>query len=180
MNLTATYTFSTPAFLGGADNQAETLRPPSIKGALRFWWRALAWGRLLAVANKDAAKALLSLHGEEGRLFGSAAGEDGGGQGVFLLRVKQDDSTMVQSAQLVCDIAFDPWLTYLAGPGLAGVSKAGNLYLKRGAITGRFELECVFRRPREREDTDADRHEIAKALWLLGTLGGLGSRARRG
>jgi CRISPR-associated protein Cmr1 len=31
----------TPLFLGGADPQKAELRAPSIKGALRFWWRAL-------------------------------------------------------------------------------------------------------------------------------------------
>ena len=178
MNLNATYKFSTPAFLGGADTQAESLRPPSIKGALRFWWRAQAWGPMLAAANKDAAKALAALHVEEGRLFGSAAGDTGGGQGVFLLRVKkQSCSTVVDSVQLAKDIEFDPWLAYLAGPGLAD---AANLRLKRDAIQGKFELECVFRRPRAREDAAADLHEVAKTLWLLGILGGLGSRSRRG
>ncbi len=31
----------TPMFLSGADGQTPELRPPSIKGALRFWWRAM-------------------------------------------------------------------------------------------------------------------------------------------
>jgi CRISPR-associated protein Cmr1 len=31
----------TPMFLGGADGRTPELRPPSIKGAMRFWWRAM-------------------------------------------------------------------------------------------------------------------------------------------
>lgn len=31
----------TPMFLAGADSRTPELRPPSIKGAMRFWWRAL-------------------------------------------------------------------------------------------------------------------------------------------
>lgn len=31
----------TPMFLSGADGKTPELRPPSIKGALRFWWRAI-------------------------------------------------------------------------------------------------------------------------------------------
>ncbi|MFW6271863.1 MAG: type III-B CRISPR module RAMP protein Cmr1 [Desulfosalsimonas sp.] len=31
----------TPLFLGGADPKKAELRAPSVKGALRFWWRAL-------------------------------------------------------------------------------------------------------------------------------------------
>src|SRR5436305_15097665 len=35
----------TPLWIGGADRQAE-LRPPSVRGCLRYWFRALAGGLL--------------------------------------------------------------------------------------------------------------------------------------
>lgn len=43
MKHTITFTCETitPMFLSGADGQTPELRPPSIKGALRFWWRAM-------------------------------------------------------------------------------------------------------------------------------------------
>jgi hypothetical protein len=41
--LQATYRIVTPMFIGDAEQKATDLRPPSIKGALRFWWRALNW-----------------------------------------------------------------------------------------------------------------------------------------
>lgn len=51
----------TPMFLSGADPKTVELRPASIKGALRFWWRAL---------NKfDSFEKMLE---EEGKLFGAA------------------------------------------------------------------------------------------------------------
>jgi CRISPR-associated protein Cmr1 len=54
----------TPMFLGGADPKAGAeLRGASLKGALRFWWRALAWGRLGDLAE---------IHKQEMKLFGSA------------------------------------------------------------------------------------------------------------
>ncbi len=31
----------TPMFLAGADGKTPELRPPSIKGLMRFWWRAI-------------------------------------------------------------------------------------------------------------------------------------------
>ncbi len=31
----------TPMFLAGADGKTPELRPPSIKGLMRFWWRAM-------------------------------------------------------------------------------------------------------------------------------------------
>ena len=35
----------TPLWIGGASAQAE-LRPPSVRGCMRFWFRALAGGLL--------------------------------------------------------------------------------------------------------------------------------------
>ncbi len=55
----ASFEIVTPMFISGADDVAD-LRPPSIKGALRFWWRALHWGQCLQEAgNKEEALALL-------------------------------------------------------------------------------------------------------------------------
>lgn len=39
--ITATFEIVTPMFLGDADQKATSIRPTAIKGALRFWWRAL-------------------------------------------------------------------------------------------------------------------------------------------
>lgn len=39
--ITFTCRILTPMFLNGADGQTPELRAPSIKGALRFWWRAI-------------------------------------------------------------------------------------------------------------------------------------------
>lgn len=50
----------TPMFLSGADGQTPELRPPSIKGALRFWWRAM-----------NGHLSLRELKEREGRIFGS-------------------------------------------------------------------------------------------------------------
>ena len=37
----ANYSITTPLFLGGADQEpTDGIRPPAVKGALRFWWRA--------------------------------------------------------------------------------------------------------------------------------------------
>lgn len=42
VTLQATYRLVTPMFLGGADqNNCAELRAPSIKGALRFWYRTI-------------------------------------------------------------------------------------------------------------------------------------------
>ena len=52
----------TPIFLAGADGQTPELRAPSIKGALRFWWRAM-----------NGHLPLKEMHAREGKIFGSTA-----------------------------------------------------------------------------------------------------------
>lgn len=50
----------TPMFLAGADGKTPELRPPSIKGALRFWWRAM-----------NGHLPLTELKKREGEIFGN-------------------------------------------------------------------------------------------------------------
>jgi CRISPR-associated protein Cmr1 len=50
----------TPMFLGGADGKSAELRASSIKGALRFWWRAML-GNL----------SIQELYKQESQIFGS-------------------------------------------------------------------------------------------------------------
>jgi len=53
----------TPLFLAGADGKTPELRPPSFRGAMRFWLRALLGG----VLGDDVE----AMHREESRVFGS-------------------------------------------------------------------------------------------------------------
>lgn len=45
----------TPMFLAGADGKTPELRPPSIKAAMRFWWRALHpdWEKNKSLRDKE-------------------------------------------------------------------------------------------------------------------------------
>jgi len=61
-----TYKIITPMFIGDADQNLTSLRSPSIKGALRFWWRTLNWGKFF---KADIAQALRDLHEQEGKLL---------------------------------------------------------------------------------------------------------------
>ena len=59
----------TPCFLGGHDHQAE-LRLPSIKGALRFWWRAITYTRMAEA--QDVTESSNGWARAERRLFGAS------------------------------------------------------------------------------------------------------------
>jgi CRISPR-associated protein Cmr1 len=77
-----TITFScetiTPMFLSGADGQKPELRPPSIKGALRFWWRAMNGGNWETLKN------------QEDRIFGSTK------EALFSIQLGKEDFKKVK------------------------------------------------------------------------------------
>ncbi|AMO56216.1 hypothetical protein GZ77_05230 [Endozoicomonas montiporae] len=166
--LEARFLLSTPAFLGGAesDSCAEKIRPPSVKGALRFWWRALAWSRLF---NGDANETLKQLHQEEGALFGYAAGgadnsDNKGGQAAFRLRIHDDKS---QQGREKLDR-----IDYLLGQGLVKRNKTLS-YLASGK---NFSVACY---PRQTM-SEQQHKELEEALLCFGLFGGLGARSRKG
>lgn len=69
----------TPLFMAGQNGTTIELRPPSLKGLLRFWWRAWYWGH-----TPDAT--LDNLHNAEGAIFGTSAGD--GRKSRFSIRIK--------------------------------------------------------------------------------------------
>jgi CRISPR-associated protein Cmr1 len=163
----------TPLFLGGADPEHTVeLRAPSVKGALRFWWRALAWSRM------DGN--LKAIQDEEARLFGSSAAEDGnssaGGQASFVIRTLRCDAPRILKKGEVLGVG--PGARYL-GYGLMETfdsrprnTKAGQLLRPCVSSPWSFSIELASREP-----LDAS---VLNAVKLLGLLGGIGSRTRRG
>ena len=166
----AEFTIVTPMFIGDANQMAHDVRPPSLKGALRFWWRALNWGRMLVAEKGDMAKALVSLHNREAKLFGLAANDKTGGQGVFLITLKQAVKDADQGFQNMSGAQL-----YLLGQGL-GSFRDGNHTTRSALISGTFSASLLFRPG----TNDEDQHSVAETLFAFGLLGGLGSRARHG
>ncbi|TVS15234.1 MAG: type III-B CRISPR module RAMP protein Cmr1 [Gammaproteobacteria bacterium] len=163
-HLQADFVVVTPMFIGDGQQHAESVRPPSLKGALRFWWRALQWPRFLLEAG-DPVRALSRLHAEEAALFGLAAGHDTqAGQSRICLRIVAQDVEQDTSAARSAP-------GYLMGMGLQ----------ERSAIRagGRFTL-ALTARDGKRGLTDQQWRGVREALLAFGLLGGLGSRARRG
>ena len=147
--LSASFEIVTPMFIGGSDQQTAQLRPSSLKGALRFWWRALNWSRVCALHGSDQNAALRQLHADESRLFGHAATDNGGGQGVFLMQVSD---LSVKEQKQPFGTGFDNGILYLLGQGL-GSFRDGNHCLRPGlAAGGSFDLRLLFRpqRPQPR------------------------------
>lgn len=168
--LQATFRIVTPMFLGGANQTPEDgIRPPSVKGALRFWWRALHWGRCLREAGGDESAALRLLHGQEARLFGSAANGENTGQSLFMLRVSRQPK-LATEMQWPENGTGSGYLGY----GLMATTQAPH---RQGIREGvEFDLELRFKPNTDQADIDA----IQKTLHAWSLFGGLGSRARRG
>lgn len=170
--LEASFEIVTPMFLGGAEHDAQGIRSASIKGALRFWWRALNWSPCLFRANGNEEEALRLLHQQEAQLFGLAASKDAGGQGVFLLQ-SSAAGTIRPDAQPFPELSRQPGLRYLLGQGLA--DRTGLTRNTLPAKSG-FTVRLLFRNTINEEQIQS----VRNALLMFGLLGGLGSRARHG
>ncbi len=168
--LKATFRVTTPMFLGDAMQRATSLRPPAIKGAIRFWWRARQWAGCLKQTSGDSTGALRLLHEREGELFGAASGSRGASQSLFLLQAELRDGNY----ETVPKGRTSPGHSYLLGQGLYHFSKG---YQRKAISAGaQISLRLTLRK----QTTGAQRRELQEALYLWGCLGGLGSRSRRG
>jgi CRISPR-associated protein Cmr1 len=160
--LTFDLEFITPAFIGGAYQQAE-LRPASFVGLLRWWWRALK-----GECNIERLKE------EEIKIFGG----DGKMASPVYLRVEEDvskGSDLINEYRLSWN--FDRNRRALSGPH-AGV---GYLYYSMVALNKRREfIKAGSRLKLTLIGKDEFLKHYIASLWALIFLGGVGSRSRRG
>ena len=150
-----------PAFLAGAKQGKEdcSLRPATLRGLLRWWWRTLHSGYL------DVA----GLRRLEGRLWGTT--ERGGLISVEVepLGVGTPKEMRVESLR-----GEKPARSYLAY-GMEGnpnprSPKPARFYLEAGT---EWRIRIVGK---ERQATE----QAVAALWMLCSFGGIGAKARRG
>lgn len=180
---------TTPLFNGGAETDAGRaarydeagVRVASIRGAMRFWFRAMTG----AFTGPDIA-ALAAL---ERRVFGGIAGPAGsagaGGDephatpSPLLLRIPDPPSAVPPGARR--DWLPDKWITYLLGQGLGDLVK-GTLKGPSVEPGTTLDLKVGFRHPPgEDPGASAAVETLAFAsLWLTCTYGGVGARTRRG
>lgn len=165
----------TPLFIGGADTRGdpkpEGLRPPSLRGAVRFWFRA------------GAGLPLASLHKREIELFGATQPKPFSSP----VSLKTGPLTELQSQEWWqrphgASASQQPYLRSLQQqyPGVAYLAfsareerdKPPRISIQPGA---RFQI--VLRQTHQVEDA---LRSWEASLWLWCHLGGLGARARRG
>ncbi len=150
----------TPMFLSGADGSTPELRPPSIKGALRFWWRAM-----------NGHLSLEELKRKESEIFGGTDGDSGGRSKVIIFHPKitreQDVkiSTTPHHREEYCN-QNNQNCNYRGGRCMKAIPRDAKFY--------EFELKLRFD---ENTIKESEFDKLVKATFLLG---GFGKRARRG
>ncbi|MGR8935046.1 MAG: type III-B CRISPR module RAMP protein Cmr1 [Gammaproteobacteria bacterium] len=159
--LEAVFKIVTPLFMSGADQSHAELRPPSLKGVIRFWWRALAYSRF----NGD----LEALAGREEQLFGSTEKAAN-----IIIRMPSHRKCVTTSVNHV-----HPGFRSAAGARYLGyglMTAFGNEagLLQRPCINHNQQLNVAFL------SKDGIPEEFINAVKLTGLLGGLGSRSRKG
>lgn len=168
---TATFTleFATPALTAGAslkgsDSRAE-IRAPSIRGQLRWWYRALGGSPQ-----------------EEARLFGSVAGEQGQASTIILRITKIWDATSNPPEALPINHEFKK-VVRAGDIGCADMNRSGYLAFNiraredcRAIISERTRFEVNISAPRM---SLGDFQTIGQVFRMFAMFGAIGSRSRR-
>src|SRR5690554_5560805 len=160
MRWEATYKITTPMFLAGAEQEkTPELRPPSFKGLLRFWFRAVALPKL------ESWKEVQKLEKE---LFGSTDQQSS----FFLdLDIAEKENTSPENRRV---------------EGLR--NKYGLIYLGHGLINFRGELQRPYYKDssiftlrlllKKRNVSEGAKFFLPLTLKALGLFGGVGARSR--
>ena len=173
---------TTPVFNGGHDPVHEdgtAIRVPSILGAMRFWFRALA--------GAHVGPDLAALRYWEGRVFGHASSGDG---------AERDDAASAIQWRIPSQPRIvapgsapdwlpshtktggaqrsDKWIVYLLGQGLGNLK---DCTLTRPYVPAGQDFDLKFRL---RRDDPVALGLALTALWLTCAYGGVGARTRRG
>ncbi|MGB9780806.1 type III-B CRISPR module RAMP protein Cmr1 [Caldanaerobacter sp.] len=156
MRIEATYYITTPMFMGGADNKSELeLRTPSLKGLLRFWFRAVAWPQM------GLLKEVFEM---ENSIFGSTEG-----QAKFFMKI--DDSIFIHSKKEIFN-KNTYGLNYL-GYGLTERGELIRSYIEKGKS---FTISLLLKDSLSEKEL----RFLKQSLQALGLFGGAGARSRRG
>lgn len=159
----ANFIITTPMFLGGADNQSSAeLRPTTVKGVIRFWFRAIRYGKY---QDYNKVKEV------EDVLFGSTDS-----QSSFILKVNSENIKVETRKVQISNLFSDPEIAYL-GYGLFQKTRRREFYRTYLVPGKRFTVELILK-PKSKGEQYFE--ELIRTIEALGLFGGLGSRSRRG
>jgi len=171
----------TPLFLGGAAERVRPeLRAPSLRGAMRYWYRAILGGSILTSSDNLEESPLKQLKQHETELFGDTGRSSP--IAVLLCADKPTETEAFQKDRAVrtSDGSFSPtgkdylfWSMAASGrPGTPRYQLARE-YIKPGST---FTVQLRSRGLQKKDVLE----KAAATLWLVANLGALGARANRG
>ncbi|MGC8656602.1 MAG: type III-B CRISPR module RAMP protein Cmr1, partial [Thermoplasmata archaeon] len=161
----ATFNIVTPMFISGFDQTKAELRVPSIKGMMRFWWRA---------SNYDSDINILK--DKEIKIFGGID-KDIGKSKVSIKLIESECNLSLKNSKDFFDnkktsynktVYENENIYKYVGYGL--FQKNNREYIDYGS---KFTISLIY-------ENNAYGEDLLNSLKLLGYIGGLGSRWRRG
>ncbi len=141
--------------MGGADRTQSEIRIPSMRGPLRFWYRAVDPN------FKDF----------EAKIFGSSVNQC---QGALSMSIVQPPVQPTCNYNIIHERS-RPGLKYLAYPLF--INRATRLAIPAGTT---FKIKHNILPWLKNDVADRTRRAVAAAWWLISTVGGMGQRCRRG
>lgn len=157
----------TPMFIAGANKYSPEIRGPSIKGEMRFWWRALN-GNL-------SFKDLNLLKTEEAKIFGSSKKY---GKSSFSIRIdkffqrNEIGTNLLNNINLLNTLDFKDKSAIKYIYYFVRIKRRERHYIKPGA---NFSINLLFNK-----NDKSIYEEVFKSFALLTLFGALGARSRRG
>ena len=165
----------TPLFMDGADQKRPEIRAASIKGVMRWWWRAVA-GNIYAIDD---------MRYKESEIFGGAVK-----RGEKVEKIKsptlldigdinfKKTNVCVKPKKTSKKPYFNDRIDYLLFSTIRCI-KDENIkeFINTGA---NFRLNISFRQFKNGLSMEELKRQVFASLWLMTYLGGIGSRSRRG
>ncbi len=161
----------TPMFLSGVDKISPELRPPSIKGMLRFWWRAL-----------NSHLSIEDLRKNEAKIFGGS-GEDEGRSKVV---IRIGNKNVYEKDSLWSEIPHDNRTSrkgkkYKVPKKYHGISYLiySPLMLNDDTfinVNSTFDVKIIYN---ENSNINLVK-DVVYPFWCMSFLSGIGTRSRRG
>ncbi|MBA2662026.1 MAG: type III-B CRISPR module RAMP protein Cmr1 [Bradymonadaceae bacterium] len=155
------------------------LRLAGFKGALRFWWRAMGWQRFadLDQVRSEGARIFGDATAQSAVLFRLGAGLSQSCSGGDCLPIEVEDET---SGEGLLYLGAGLWETVDTGKsgGRRG-ARPTELRVSRACLPAPFEF-TVKMLVRGADGQDVICQELEQSLKLLGLVGGIGARSRRG
>ncbi len=150
--------FITPCFCAGADQSKAEIRAPSIRGQLRWWFRALGGSK-----------------SEESEVFGTTSGE-GGNASAIQVRAVTLQKGEPWTPPRVDPSSSEAYVYFFAS--VSGKTK-GQRWTEHGNIPPQTTVRVTIKKIRKiTSKTAEDRLDLALKLWR--TIGGMGLRITRG